>query len=81
MKVQTTVPSDNVVQLDRQSLDKIEKSIRELMNSRVACEAQFARLQTEHEEVCGALRRQQALLAERLKELGMRAEIVEPSNE
>jgi hypothetical protein len=77
----TTQPSDNVIPMDRTPLDKIEKHIRELMNSRVNCEAHFARLQAEHEEVCSHLRRWQATMSERMKELGIKCEIVEPSRE
>ena len=75
LKVQTTQPSDNVVNLDRRTLERIADNIGKLQQAEVHAQAERARLDAQLQQLGEALRLERERFCDIGRDLGVKCEV------
>lgn len=75
LKIQTTQPADNVVNLDRKALEMIAANIGALQRAEVHAQAEQARIAGELEKIGEALRLERERFCEIGRDLGVKCEV------
>ena len=75
LKVQTTQPSDNVVNLDRKALETIAANIGALQRAQVHAQAEQARIAGELDKIGEALRLERERFCDIGRDLGVKCEV------
>lgn len=79
-KIRTVQTRENVVPIERDQLTKLHDRARRALSHLVAIHAECHALMLREEEARTALKLAQQAVIEAVSEIGIRAEIVEPSN-
>lgn len=75
LKVQTTQPADNVVNLDRRTLERIADNIAKLQQAEVHAQAERARLDAQLQQLGEALRLERERFCDIGRDLGVKCEV------